>query len=78
MDDEEFVAFTLREGLEKLPHCEVVVTMSGVQALKLFEERPFDLLITDYKMPDLNGVVLASQIPAVSGHRHHYDYGLQP
>ena len=62
VDDEEFVAFTLREGLEKLPQCEVEVTMSGQQALKLFAERPFDLLVTDYKMPDLNGVLLASQI----------------
>jgi len=62
VDDEEFVAFTLREGLEKLPHCEVEVTMSGLQALKLFEEHPYDLLVTDYKMPDLNGVLLASQI----------------
>ncbi len=62
VDDEEFVAFTLREGLEKLPHCEVEVTMSGLQALKLFEEHPYDLLVTDYKMPDLNGVLLAAQI----------------
>ncbi|MGC9395195.1 MAG: response regulator, partial [Anaerolineae bacterium] len=30
--------------------------------LELFEEQPFDLLITDYKMPDLNGVALASRI----------------
>jgi signal transduction histidine kinase len=60
VDDEERVAFTLREGLQKLPRCEIVVTSSGQQALKLFEEQPFDLLITDYKMPDLNGVALAS------------------
>ena len=62
VDDEECVAFTLREGLQKLPRCEIVVTSSGRQALRLFEEQPFDLLITDYKMPDLNGVALASCI----------------
>lgn len=62
VDDEECVAFTLREGLRKLPQCEIVVTLSGQQALKLFEEQPFDLLITDYKIPDLNGVALASRI----------------
>jgi CheY-like chemotaxis protein len=62
VDDEERVAFTLREGLKKLPRCEIVVTSSGRQALKLFEEQPFDLLITDYKMPDLNGVALASHV----------------
>lgn len=62
VEDEACVAFTLREGLRKLPHCEVVVTLSGEQALQLFEENPFDLLITDYKMPGLNGVALASHI----------------
>jgi len=62
VDDEECVSLTLREGLQKLPRCEIVVTSSGQQALKLFEEQPFDLLITDYKMPDLNGVALASRI----------------
>jgi len=62
VDDEEYVTFTLREGLRKLPHCEVFVTLSGQQALSLFEEQPFDLLITDYKMPGLNGVALAGYI----------------
>ncbi len=66
VDDEEFVALTLREGLEKLPNCEVAVSLSGQQALQLFEQQPFDLLITDYKMPDLDGVTLASYI------RQHY------
>ena len=62
VDDEEFVAFTLQEGLEKLPNCEVVVAMTGQEALELFEQQPFDLLITDYKMPDMNGVTLAQRI----------------
>lgn len=62
VDDEESVAFTLREGLRKLPQCEILVALSGQQALKLFEEQPFDLLITDYRMPDLSGVALASCI----------------
>jgi nitrogen-specific signal transduction histidine kinase len=62
VDDEEFVAFTLQEGLEKLPNCEVMITDNGKEALRLFEEQPFDLLITDYKMPEMTGVALATQI----------------
>ena len=62
VDDEEFVAFTLQEGLEKLPNCEVRITDNGKDALRLFEEKPFDLLITDYKMPEMTGVALATQI----------------
>ena len=62
VDDEEFVAFTLQEGLDKLPNCEVDVTMTGQDALARFEQQPFDLLITDYKMPDMDGVTLAKRI----------------
>jgi len=62
VDDEEGVAFTLREGLRKLPRCDIAIALSGRQALDLFAEQPFDLLITDYKMPDLSGVALASCI----------------
>jgi len=34
--------------------------VSAHRALELFAEQPFNLLITDYKMPDLSGVALAS------------------
>lgn len=62
VDDEAFVGLTLKEGLEKIPNCEVEVALNGSQALALFAERPFDLLITDYKMPDMNGVMLAARV----------------
>jgi len=62
VDNEENVALTLQDGLRKLPHCEVVVAVSGQQALKFFEEQPFDLLITDYKMPGMDGMTLAARV----------------
>jgi CheY-like chemotaxis protein len=62
VDDEEFVTFTLQEGLEKLPNCEVATANSGQQALQIFEQHPFDLLITDYRMPDIDGISLVRQI----------------
>lgn len=62
VDDEEYVVLTLQEGLKKLPNCEVVVATSGKQALGLFEQQPFDLLITDYKMPGMDGMMLAARV----------------
>ena len=62
VDDEVFIAVALQEGLEKLPNCEVVATFSGEEALHLFQQQPFDLLITDYQMPGMNGVALVAQI----------------
>ncbi len=62
VDDEENVALTIQDGLEKLPNCEVTVVTSGEEALRLFEQRPFDLLITDYKMPGTDGIRLAARV----------------
>lgn len=62
VDDEPFVALSLQEGLEKLPNCEVVIATSGQEALQYFDQRPFDLMITDYRMPDIDGVTLTARV----------------
>lgn len=62
VDDEENVALTLQDSLEKLPNCQVVIATSGEEALSLFERQPFDLLITDYKMPGVDGMALATHV----------------
>jgi CheY-like chemotaxis protein len=36
----------------------VHVTYSGVEALKILQEHPVDILLTDVRMPDMNGVEL--------------------
>ena len=62
VDDEKFVVLTLGEALSSLPNCEVTTATSGAEALKLFRQQPFELLITDYRMPDTNGIDLAKRI----------------
>ena len=62
VDDEINLALMLKDSLGKLPNCEVIMATSGEQALQLFAEQPFDLLITDYKMPGLDGLALATRI----------------
>jgi CheY-like chemotaxis protein len=62
VDDEESVAFTLGEGLKTLSDCEITVVTSGEQAWRYFEEQVFDLLVTDYKLPDMDGMTLARRV----------------
>jgi CheY-like chemotaxis protein/two-component sensor histidine kinase len=62
VDDEENVALTLQAGLERLPQCEITVATSGLRALEHLEQEPFDLLITDYKMPGTDGLALATRV----------------
>jgi CheY-like chemotaxis protein len=68
VDDEENVALTIQDGLEKLPNCEVAVATGGDRALQLFAEKPFDLLITDYKMPGTDGMTLSARVRQLYPH----------
>lgn len=60
VDDEEIVALTLQEGLNSLPNCEITTTTKPKEAVQLLEQQPIDLLITDYKMPEMDGLILAT------------------
>jgi len=62
VDDEEIVALGLQGGLEMLSDCEVAIATDGEEALRLFEQQAFDLLITDYRMPGTDGMTLATRI----------------
>lgn len=62
VDDEDKVASALQSALTKMLHCQVVMATSGQEALQLFEQQPFDLLITDYKMPGMDGISLALRV----------------
>lgn len=62
VDDEEMVAQGLRDILRVFPDCEIAVANGGEQALRFFEQGPFNLLITDYQMGDMDGLLLASRV----------------
>ncbi len=66
VDDEEVVGLTMKVGLEKLPDFTVQVATDGETALSLFEQEQFDLVITDYRMPDMNGLELARRLRQIS------------
>ena len=62
VDDEENISLTLRLGLRKIRACEIEVVNNGPDALQKLKQGSFDLLITDYMMPEMNGLTLISQI----------------
>lgn len=59
VDDEPLVRMSTAEMLDELGH-HVAQAGHARDALALLDERPFDLLITDYMMPDVNGLQLAA------------------
>ena len=63
VDDEENVTVLLQRSLARLgPDLEVWVANSGAQALELLNGKWFDLLITDYRMPYMNGLELTEAV----------------
>ena len=61
VDDEEVVANMLQAALQKMPDFRVSVAHDGASALKLLAEERFDLMITDYRMPGIDGMSLAER-----------------
>lgn len=64
VDDEITQVSILKYNLARLPNCEIALATSGQQVLDLFEEQPFDLIITDYRMPAMDGLTLANLVLA--------------
>jgi len=63
VDDEELVLLVLRDGLAALgDEYEVETAQSGLEALRKFKEMGFDLVITDLRMADMDGVELTEAI----------------
>lgn len=61
IDDERAIRRALKEILE-FENCQVQEAESGVQALQLLEQRTFDLIFSDIKMPHMDGIELLEQI----------------
>ena len=65
VDDHPLALEIVADLVERSAH-EVIRTTSGAGALELLEqaESPFDLVISDYKMPGMDGIELARRIRA--------------
>jgi CheY-like chemotaxis protein len=62
VDDEPTITGLLQDGLGQIANCEVMVAGNGEEALQLFKTTSFDLLITDYSMPRMDGLTLAREV----------------
>ena len=66
VDDEASIIFMEKKMLERMGY-HVTAINSSLEALNRFKETPYkyDVIITDYTMPEMNGVQLAQAIMAV-------------
>ena len=58
MDDYKFIRTILERMLQQLGYQNLCMAVDGVEALKLLRSQPVDLVITDYHMPEMDGISL--------------------
>jgi two-component system, NtrC family, nitrogen regulation response regulator NtrX len=61
VDDEQDILDTLPEILNKWGH-KTFVARNGVEALKIFQENSIDFVVTDIRMPEMDGMELLQKI----------------
>jgi len=63
VDDEEIVLKRLKPSLEKSGYC-VETFGDGASAMQRLEEKDFDIIVTDLRMPGLDGMQLLEYVVA--------------
>jgi two-component system, cell cycle response regulator CpdR len=64
-EDDESMRIYLTRALERVGYS-VVAVDRGTAALPLLESEPFDLLLTDIVMPELDGIELAQRAAVIA------------
>lgn len=64
LDDEENILSALKRVFRKEPY-QVVTTTSAAEALALLESQPIDLIISDHRMPEMEGTVFLARAKAL-------------
>lgn len=65
VDDERFILSALSRCILDEFDVEIVKTTSPLEALSLVEAREFDLMITDHRMPEMDGLELLEKVQAL-------------
>lgn len=67
VEDQEEVSTILKFNLEPMSdNYQISIAADGFEALDMLREKPFDLVITDYMMPDMDGLELIETIRKLS------------
>lgn len=69
VDDDDLLLEAVALMVEALG-CDVTMVSDGLAALKINQQSSFDVVITDWQMPGLNGIELARELRAAQGNRH--------
>ena len=61
IDDEELVAESLKKFLKREGY-DVNIAKSGIEAMERIKKTDFNLIVSDIRMPDMNGIEIIKEI----------------
>ena len=70
VEDSKAIRSVMRVALEEAGDFFAVEVTNGFEALKTLPSRPFDLIITDINMPDINGLELIGFVKSNPAYRN--------
>ena len=70
VDDNEDNRYTLTRRLQREGYEQVDLATNGREALDLIAQRPFDLVLLDIMMPEMNGYEVLERLKADDRLRH--------
>lgn len=76
VDDAKFSAAIIAKRLKAAGYTDIRIAHHASDALNLHKERPCDLLIADWLMPDIDGIELCQQTRDLDKENQHYTYCL--
>lgn len=68
IDDEPALRTIMKLNLERTGDYEVETAASGEEGLKMVERKNYDLVITDFKMPGIDGGIVVEAVKAMKPH----------
>jgi len=68
LDDEDMVLMSLRSFLEFETEYDVVTFTSGERALEYVRKNSVDLIISDYLMPEMDGISFLAKVKEIDPH----------
>ena len=68
VDDFENTRFVIKSSLRNID-AEILEAGDGTDAIRFFDGKPVDLLITDYNMPKMDGATLVSKVRSMSAYQ---------
>ena len=66
VDDQPDFLRGLSRSVPKAFDCSVLTAVNASEALNLIEQSPVDLLLTDVRMPDMDGLTLLEEVKNIS------------